>query len=104
MNITAGNQHLQFTAEIWTNDAKLPLPEKEDRNQVPTNNKFPFLDMKMGWYLEGDLQFGVFRKKGQQLKYVRNGSTHTPGTLHKIPSGVLKPPYKNHLANNLSSL
>ena len=25
-------------------------------------NKFPFLDMKMSWYPEGDLQFGVFRK------------------------------------------
>ena len=44
----------------------------------------------MSWYLEGDLQFGVFRKKGQQLKYVVKESTHTPGTLRVIPSGVLK--------------
>ena len=45
--------------------------------------------MKMSWYPEGDLQFGVFREKGQQLKYVGKGSTHTPGNLRAIPSGVL---------------
>ena len=44
--------------------------------------------MKMSWYPEGDLQFGVFRKKGQQFKYVGKESTHTPGTLRAIPSGV----------------
>ena len=43
----------------------------------------------MSWYPEGDLQFGVFRKKGQQLKYVGKESTHTPGTLRVISSGVL---------------
>ena len=36
------------------------------------------------------LQFGVFRKKGQQLKYVGKEITHTPGNLRTIPSGVLK--------------
>ena len=43
----------------------------------------------MSWSPEGDLQFGVFRNKGQQLKYVGKESTHTPGTLRAIPSGVL---------------
>ena len=47
------------------------------------------LDMKMSWSPEGDLQFGVFSKKVQQLKYVGEESTHTPGTLRAIPSGVL---------------
>ena len=41
------------------------------------------------WSPEGDLEFGVFIKKGQQLKYVNKESTHTPGTLRSIPSGVL---------------
>ena len=50
--------------------------------------------MKMVWSPEGDLQFGVFIKKGQQLKYVGKESTYTPGTLCAIPSGVF-----NHLAN-----
>ena len=43
----SGNQHLQFTAEIWTNDTNLPLPAKEDKVQIVMNKKFPFLDMKM---------------------------------------------------------
>ena len=70
MDIAAGNQHLKFTAEIWTDRANPPTPEKEDLVQIVTNNEFSFLDMKMRWSLEGDLQLGVFRKKGQQLKYV----------------------------------
>ena len=45
--------------------------------------------MKMSWSPEGDLQFGVFREKWQQLKYVGKESTHTPGTLRYIPSGIL---------------
>ena len=53
-----------------------------------TNDEFPFLDMKISWSPEGDLQFIMFSKKGQQLKYVVKESTHTPGTLHTIPSGV----------------
>ena len=89
MNTAAGNQHLKFTAEIWTDGANSPTPETEDRFQIVTNDEFPFLDMNMSWYPEGDLHFGVFRKKGQQLKYVGKESTHTPGTLHAIPSGVL---------------
>ena len=42
----------------------------------------------MSWSPEGGLQLGVFRKKGQQFKYVGKESTHTPGTLRAIPSGV----------------
>ena len=45
--------------------------------------------MKMSWSPEGDLKFGVFRKKVQQLKYFGKESTHTPGTPRAIPSGVL---------------
>ena len=43
----------------------------------------------MNWYPEGDLQFEVFRGKVQQLKYFGKESTHTPGTLRAISSGVL---------------
>ena len=38
---------------------------------------------------EEDLQFRVFIKKVQSLKYVGKDSTHTPGTLRAIPSRVL---------------
>ena len=43
----------------------------------------------MSWSPEGDLQFGVLRKKEQQLKYVGKEITHTPGTLRAIHLGVL---------------
>ena len=89
VNTASGNQHLQFTAEIWTNETNSPTPAKEDRVQIVTNDEFPFLVMKMSWSPERNLQFGVFRKKVQHLKYVRQESTHTPGTLRTIPSGVL---------------
>ena len=61
VNTAAGNQHLQFTAEIWRKEENSPPPAKEDRVQIVMNNKFPFLYMKMSWSPEGDLQFGVFR-------------------------------------------
>ena len=85
--MAAGNQHLKFTAEIWTDRAKPPTLEKEDRVQIVTKAEIPFLDMKMRWSPEGDLHFRVFRKKGPQLKYFGKQSTHTPGTLRTIPSG-----------------
>ena len=62
VNTAAGNQHLQFTAEIWTNKENSPTPAKEYRVQIGTNDEFPFLDMKMSWSPEEDLQFGVIRK------------------------------------------
>ena len=69
--------------------SELPDLQKGDRVQIVTNDEFPFLDMKMSWSLEGDLKFGVLRKKGQQLRYVGKEITHTPSTFHAIPSGVL---------------
>ena len=97
MNKAAGNQHLQFTAEICTKEENSLSPAKEEIFQIVTNDKFPFLEMKMSWSPEGDLQFGVLRKKRQQLKYVRNESTHKTGALHAIPLGVL-----NRLAKHTS--
>ena len=45
--------------------------------------------MKMIGSTEGDLQLGVFSKKGQKSKYFGKGSTHIPVTLCTIPSEVL---------------
>ena len=68
MNRAADIQHLQFTIDIWTTEKNSPPLAKEDIVQITTDDKFPFLDMKMSWSPEGDLQFSVFRKRGQQLK------------------------------------
>ena len=70
LNKAERNQHLQFTAEIWMTKKNSPTPAKEEIVQIVTNNKFPFLELKMIWSPEGDLQFSVFRKQGHQLKYV----------------------------------
>ena len=70
MNRAAVNQHLQFTELIWATEANPSLPAEEDRIQVVMNDKFPFIDMKLSWSLEGDLQFSVFGRKGKQLKCV----------------------------------
>ena len=70
VNKAAGNQHLQFTAEIWAPEVYPPLPAKEDRVQIVTNDEIPFLDMKIIWSPEEDLKFRVFRKKVKQLKYI----------------------------------
>ena len=55
VNKSAGNQNLKFTAEIWTTEENYPTPAKKERVQIVTNDKFPFLDMKMSWSPEGDL-------------------------------------------------
>ena len=89
VNTATGNRHLQFNAEIWTNGANSPTTEKEDQVQIVTNDEFPFFYMKMSWSPEGDLQFRVFSKRVQQLKYADKESNHTPITLRAIPSGVL---------------
>ena len=88
MNVAVGNQHLKFTAEIWTDGENPPTPEKEDRVQIVAKDEFPFLNMNISWSPEWGLQFGVFRNKGQKLKYLGKESTHTPVTLCVIPSGV----------------
>ena len=51
---SAGNQHIQFTAEIWTNDENLTLSTNKDKVQIVTK-KSSFLDTKMSCPPEGDL-------------------------------------------------
>ena len=38
VNKATGNQHLHFTAEIWTTDTSITLSEKECKFQVVMNN------------------------------------------------------------------
>ena len=63
VNKAVENQHLQFTAEIWTNEETPPTPAKEEIFQIVTNDELPFLDMKMSCPPEGDLQLSVFSKQ-----------------------------------------
>ena len=104
MNKAAVNQHLKPDAEICTKEENSLTPVKEERVKIVTNNELPFVDMKMISSHEWDKQFGVFRKKGQQLKYVGKESTHTPGNLCAIPLGVLNcldKPFQKKTRNSL---
>ena len=67
----------------------LPPSKKYYGVQISTARVFPFLYMNMIWYPNWVLHFIIFSKKGQNLKYVIKGITHTPGTLHMILSEVL---------------
>eukprot|EP00957_Ditylum_brightwellii_P096745 7368133-Ditylum_brightwellii.AAC.1 len=84
--------YLQFTTELWAptvfqqefdeehKDKDKDTPGKKQLKQVKvvTENAFQFLDMGMSWTREGGLQFSVFNKKKQAIKYVDKGSTHCP--------------------------
>ena len=42
-----GNQHLQFTVEVWKNDMNLPPSANKGEVQIVANDEFPFLYMKI---------------------------------------------------------
>ena len=48
----------------------LPPSAKKDKVKIMANDKLTFLDMKMIWSYNGDLEFLVYRKKRQQFKYI----------------------------------
>ena len=67
-NKSADNQHLQFTAKIWTSNKSLLPFERKDKVKISADDELTLLDMNMIWSLEGDMQFLIFRKREQQLK------------------------------------
>eukprot|EP00957_Ditylum_brightwellii_P169696 12916163-Ditylum_brightwellii.AAC.1 len=53
--------------------------EMKDRKTKTVEDKiFPFLDMAMTWNDNKKLNFGVYRKPKQELKYVDTSNTHRP--------------------------
>jgi hypothetical protein len=42
----------------------------------------------MTWMVDGDLQFGVYLKPGQELKYLNISSSYTPHCFKAITKGV----------------
>jgi hypothetical protein len=64
VNQVIGYEGLVFTVSIW----------RQDWNNEPAHPKAEIF--KSSWSEEGDLQFGVYLKLGQQLKYLNNVSLH----------------------------
>eukprot|EP00957_Ditylum_brightwellii_P156423 11905129-Ditylum_brightwellii.AAC.1 len=89
-----GELYLQFTTGMWYSSAQHQTHYEED---LPTHNPdlpwvalsddktiviekevFPFFDMALLWDNDRKLQFGVYSKPKQALKYVDMDSTHRP--------------------------
>ena len=87
INDLAGNDFLQFMADVWKPGA---MECSRIGGKVTTTNTefFPFLDMEIRWGAERKPEFGVHLKPNQQLKYLNRGSSHTPGCFKAIPNGV----------------
>eukprot|EP00957_Ditylum_brightwellii_P001115 88586-Ditylum_brightwellii.AAC.1 len=67
------------------------LSEEEMNNGKTKTIKdavFPFLDMAMARDNSKQLNFGVYRKPKQALKYVDTSSTHRPTAFKSITSGL----------------
>eukprot|EP00957_Ditylum_brightwellii_P211848 15366666-Ditylum_brightwellii.AAC.1 len=99
-----GGTYLQFTTEVWYPPAQHQNHYEED---LPANNpdlqwvdlsdgkttiiekgSFPFLDMALSWDNDGKLQFGVYRKPKQALKYVDTDSTHRSIVFKSITNNM----------------
>eukprot|EP00957_Ditylum_brightwellii_P077991 5928160-Ditylum_brightwellii.AAC.1 len=70
------------------NDNTLTNGEVGEEGQSCKKNMFPFLDMKMMWDDMVFLQFGVYHKEGQAIKYVDCSSCPRPCTFKCISSRV----------------
>ena len=83
------SKFLQFTMEIW--DPNSPDDEIPSSTNVKINRSaaFPYLDMGLYW-LNTSLEFYVYLKPNQLLKYLKKGSTHTAACFKAIPSGATR--------------
>ena len=52
------------------------------------SNTFPYLNFEFLWNAEGELEYQVYQKSNQKLKYLNKVSTHTNAMLNAIPSGI----------------
>jgi hypothetical protein len=80
---------LEFTVSIWGAE-KEEDGTTHEKVTVEQTNCLPFLDMKLlYWDKNENLAFTVYRKQGQQLKYLNKDSTHPPHVFRAIPLAVL---------------
>ena len=87
INALTRGKYFQFTGTLW--DQQIVESSQIGSLSISTERKFPFLDMNVEWSEEGPIQFSVYRKPGQALKYLNSHITHTPSTTKAIASGVL---------------
>ena len=78
-------------ADLWKPSNNInPITEKVTEVFSITKGKFfPYLDIQMFWETDDKLEFKVYNKPNQKIKYANNGSCHTKHCLKAIPWGVL---------------
>ena len=79
VDVIVGGDFFKFTACVWKPGEDESGRELEGVSAV-TNDALPYLDMKMSWNVRGKINFSVYRKPNQRLKYVSSDSTHTRAT------------------------
>ena len=87
VNELAEGDYVQFTCQIWLDESRRIGPTKAYDKMVSaeTSKGFPYLDMELFWSEQDELQFRVYMKPEQQLKYLNKGSTHTGACFKAIP-------------------
>ena len=89
------SEFLQFTFQAWmpeATDREVSSCERRSKGNVTIHNgsSFPYLDMQLYWYKGEELKCEVHLKKGQELKYLNQSSTHQNCTFKAITGGVVK--------------
>ena len=75
--------------EILTDEEDQNIVENKSQLQTHKSEEYPFLDVNMSCYLEGDQWFVLYYKLGQVIMYDRKENTKKPGNLCKIPPGMI---------------
>ena len=95
MNELTESEFLQFTFRAWIPDAadrEAASCERRSKGNVMIHNgpTFPYLDIQLYWDKGEELKCKVHLKKGQELKYLNQSSTHQNCTFRAITGGVIK--------------
>jgi hypothetical protein len=93
-----GTLDIQFTMEIWRpGNVSQPLPDSEvtvegigtfHRVNIYGETSFPYLDVKISWNDEGKLNFNVYKKPRELVKYLNHDSHHHRHHKSAVLSGV----------------
>ena len=65
-----------------------PSKDKQDNVSEISANPFPYLGLGFLLNSGGELEYQVYQKPNQKLKYLNKGSTRTNAMFNAIPGGI----------------
>ena len=65
-----------------------PSKDKQDNVSEISANPFPYLGLGFLLNSGGELEYQVYQKPNQKLKYLNKGSTHTNAMFNAIPGDI----------------